>query len=108
MSATFSAANQIQEVTGFLISDGIIVMQYIEGPEEPLAELKKKITLDSRHTNVATQSYTSEVKRSYPKWSLKAVKPRDRELLFSSIQDADEMAIGYRIARMIFDATFDS
>jgi hypothetical protein len=108
MSESFSAANQTHGITGFLISDGHNVMQYIEGGDSELSTLKSKITFDARHNRITTHCNTSLKERAYPDWSLKAVHPSDYEDLFTQIEAANRMSLGVSIARMLFDTIFET
>ncbi|GHA88662.1 hypothetical protein GCM10009069_09570 [Algimonas arctica] len=108
MSDAFSASNQSYGITGFLISDGHNVMQYIEGGDSELSTLKSKIMSDAQHNRLTTHCNTSLKERAYPDWSLKAVPPSDYEDLFTEIEAANRMSLGVSIARMLFDSIFES
>jgi hypothetical protein len=43
--------NEAHGITGILIFDGQRFVQYMEGPQQQVVALAKKISLDNRHTN---------------------------------------------------------
>lgn len=52
-----------------LYQDGVFV-QYIEGPLEPLTATKDRILLDPRHTNVIRMTEGPANARLFPDWSM--------------------------------------
>lgn len=107
MSKAFSDLNRSYGITGFMITDGITVMQYVEGGAEELSALKANITRDVRHKNVITHSFTSISERAYPDWSMQIAHPSKYEALFAAIDASRREALGISIARMLFSATFE-
>lgn len=104
----FKTHNKTLNLSGFLITNGSAVMQLLEGPQEAVETLKQTIMTDERHIKIETQAWELETSRAYPHWSMLAIKPSDYEELFSEIQSAKIATIASDIAKLLFDATFDS
>ena len=64
-------------VTGFLVYDGSMFLQVIEGEDAIVDRLAARILRDDRHSGVHILSDTPIAKRSFARWSMgyRAVKP---------------------------------
>lgn len=79
-------SNRQNSVTGALISVGDYFYQLLEGNEEFLNELMKKIALDSRHKDVKVLSKTDISTRDFSTWSMKFID-------YSQEQDVPDMLL---------------
>lgn len=103
----FDAKNEAAGLTGFLITNGIAVMQLLEGPDETVERFKSTISVDPRHKNLVTEVWALESKRAYPHWSIRYQDASEYEALFRTLESAEIETISINIARMLFDTTFD-
>ncbi len=91
--ATAQAFNKTADVTGMLlfIEDGFI--QYLEGAEETVVKLYKKIAQDSRHQDckVLLQGPSGEKERSFASWNmgLKIITDQDFQDLKAMNENPD-------------------
>lgn len=102
----FRAHNRDLGLSGFLVTDGHVVMQLLEGDDEPLAILRETISADTRHFDVVTEVWELQESRAFPHWSMQVSKSSDYERLFKEIESARIETIATNIARMLFDNTF--
>ena len=62
--------NAAQEITGVLLVRQRHVMQILEGPEQAVSDLYRRIEDDSRHFDVTTVWTSTSPDRRYPDWSM--------------------------------------
>lgn len=65
-----SRKNEAHGLTGALIFNGTEFAQYLEGPAEPLQEIRAAIHKDDRHTDIKTLEEAQRTARTFPDWSL--------------------------------------
>jgi len=104
----FAERNHVNELSGFMISNGIKVMQLLEGSPKTVAVFRDKITADSRHTNVHPEVWDISDHRAYPNWSMRSISVDDYEILFEEIERTEIQTLAIKIASVLFDATFQS
>lgn len=63
--------NQRYGVTGALLFSGCHFMQVLEGPEERLLVLMRKIAEDRRHSDMIVIAHYEIAERRYPEWSMR-------------------------------------
>lgn len=86
--------NQAHDITGVLIFDGQRFVQYIEGPQENVIALAKKIALDTRHTNFTPLHQAQGItQRLFPQWAMAYVSDDDAEPLASMLTAQGEAAL---------------
>ncbi len=64
------SANQIRQITGLLVFDGMHFCQQIEGSEQEIAALMERIQRDPRHTNIELLHHGPLAERRFRRWSL--------------------------------------
>lgn len=69
-----SAANALQDITGYLSYRDGRFTQYLEGEESAVLGLLDRIEHDFRH-EFLTIAHLGETKRNFPDWSLKILNP---------------------------------
>jgi hypothetical protein len=74
-------ANQLKEITGLLIFDGMRFCQQIEGTQKQVLALLEKIQRDPRHTNVEIIHHGALASRRFKGFSLGYTTADDPELL---------------------------
>lgn len=91
MKGQFAARNSRLDITGYLYYSNSKFLQYIEGDEEPLKKLFKRIAADSRHKIArVVQSELNQCRR-FPQWSMQFLtEPR-----YVSIEDVLHQQIEY-------------
>lgn len=62
--------NNALHITGALMFTGAQFVQYIEGPQPELDEVRASIMADARHRNVMTIAQGHTDKRKFSEWSL--------------------------------------
>ena len=67
-------------ITGLLVFRDGAFMQLLEGPEQAVQELMRKIRTDERHYAIVTLTEGPIAKRSFPDWSLDYHNLRDPEV----------------------------
>ncbi|MFN7926945.1 MAG: BLUF domain-containing protein [Blastocatellia bacterium] len=72
-------ANLRRSITGMLLYHAGNFMQVIEGPENAVQELHKKIMADPRHTNILTLLCRPQQQRQFAEWSM-GFKNLDQEV----------------------------
>jgi len=74
--------NEAHGITGILIFDGQRFVQYMEGPQQQVVALAKKISLDKRHTNFTPQHEARGItSRLFSGWSMAYLSVEDAEPL---------------------------
>lgn len=63
-------SNLRENITGLLLYQGGNVMQAIEGPEEAVIRLKRKIFADPRHHQITALIEEAAEVRQFPNWSM--------------------------------------
>ena len=73
-----SQKNNIQaNITGVLVETGGLFFQLIEGPEDSVDQLYKRISEDPRHEEILLLNTMNDVEgRLYPDWAMKTVHLR--------------------------------
>ncbi|MGJ8560049.1 MAG: BLUF domain-containing protein [Litorimonas sp.] len=104
----FASKNEEIGLTGFMITNGVAVMQLLEGERENITAVRRSITEDSRHTNIHPEVSDVSPVRAYPNWAMRSIALDDYEVLFSEIERAKIHTIAIKIASMLFDVTFQS
>jgi Sensors of blue-light using FAD len=74
--------NQREQITGALIANGRLNIQYLEGPALAVRALWDRIQLDTRHHSIV-QLYEQELRapRLFPKWALLRGQASKQEML---------------------------
>ncbi len=67
---TSARNNAAREVTGFLIYDQGLFVQFIEGPQESLVEMLGVIERDPRHAHVKVVMNRPATARIFPRWRM--------------------------------------
>lgn len=63
--------NETQDITGLLLYDGYgTFIQALEGPDDHVDALFKKIKADKRHSNVNKIGYSHITERTFPDWKM--------------------------------------
>ena len=75
MVALARAKNERLDVTGCLLSAGGRFAQIIEGPPDAIADLRRSIQADPRHTRVTTVDVEQTETRRFTDWSLAYAGP---------------------------------
>jgi len=65
------ANNSENDITGALIFRLDLYLQFLEGPEEKLDEVYKKIKLDNRHTNIHKLKEDFTERRIFSTWAMR-------------------------------------
>lgn len=107
LMAGFQSRNQSAGLSGFLVTDGIYVMQLLEGEDDAVDAMKARIVTDTRHMNIVSEVWEMEAIRAYPNWSMRAVPATEYEKMFVEIESSKIVTIATNIARLLFDTTFD-
>ena len=72
-----SSKNKATGVTGFLVYDGSHFFQYIEGEQDVIESLFRRIEKDKRHMSVTELSSGPIDERILGEWSMKCFMPAD-------------------------------
>lgn len=62
--------NARRSITGYLVNDGRVFMQILEGSESAVRSLAEHIRTDPRHCDMRIIAETRVVARSFPEWSM--------------------------------------
>ena len=82
--------NQMDHITGLLMEDAGMFVQWIEGPKPAVRALWKRLLADPRHHCVVELCQRGEVEaRAFPQWSMQHVS---RDQLVSIVRDAQLQA----------------
>jgi hypothetical protein len=74
LAATSAANNAKQDITGLLIATGEVFFQIIEGPDDRIDAIFRRITDDDRHRNVLVLgTEQGDILRLCPDWAMKKV-----------------------------------
>lgn len=74
--------NEDHGITGILIFDGQRFVQYLEGPQQEVTELARKISLDIRHIHFTPQHQTQGIThRLFTDWTMAYISTDDAEPL---------------------------
>lgn len=74
--------NEDHGITGVLIFDGQRFVQYIEGPEQQVIALARKISFDTRHIGFTVQHQAAGMTyRLFPDWTMAYLSADDSEPL---------------------------
>lgn len=74
--------NEAHGITGILIFDGQRFVQYMEGPQQQVIALAKKISRDNRHTNFTVQHEARGItSRLFSGWTMAYLSVEDAEPL---------------------------
>ena len=65
-----AAKNSSLDVTGLLLSNGLEFMQCIEGPDEAVIQVYKKIVQDPRHDDIRLLVSVQTQERLFPNWGM--------------------------------------
>jgi hypothetical protein len=65
--------NERLDLTGLLMASGGLFYQVLEGPDEAVDEVYRKIVEDGRHTDLLLLSTETGVDRQFPKWSMETI-----------------------------------
>ncbi|HSO24054.1 MAG TPA: BLUF domain-containing protein [Chondromyces sp.] len=65
--------NERLGLTGVLMASGGLFYQVLEGPDEAVDEVYRKIVEDGRHTDLLLLSTETGVNRLFPSWSMKTI-----------------------------------
>jgi Sensors of blue-light using FAD len=84
-------SNLRNKVTGVLMIDGCVVVQWIEGSRTTVRALWAKLLKDTRHHCVVELMHRDyQEQRMYPDW---AMQPTTRAELIATVQGAHELAL---------------
>jgi hypothetical protein len=65
--------NERLDLTGVLMASGGLFYQVLEGPDEAVDEVYRKIVEDGRHTDLLLLSTETGVNRLFPSWSMQTI-----------------------------------
>ena len=65
--------NERLGLTGVLMASGGLFYQVLEGPDEAVDEVYRKIVEDGRHTDLLLLSTETGVNRLFPSWSMETI-----------------------------------
>ena len=65
--------NERLGLTGVLMASGGLFYQVLEGPDEAVDEVYRKIVEDGRHTDLLLLSTETGVNRLFPSWSMQTI-----------------------------------
>ena len=82
IAARSRSANQMRDITGVLVFDGIHFCQQFEGSNFEVAALMERIRQDPRHTDVEVLHQGPLAERRFSRWSLG----------YTSVDDVDALA----------------
>ena len=73
ISETAVERNQIDNVTGILCYGNGYFLQCVEGSEQALTNLKNRLLVDDRHTELKILDFSEITKRRFAGWSLRSI-----------------------------------
>lgn len=73
--------NKELNITGVLLSDGHLFIQYLEGPKKSLQLVYELILQSASHTKIKVLVDQPIKKREFPKWFMGLMRPSQSELL---------------------------
>ena len=97
--------NALDGITGLLVFNGTHFLQIIEGSEEAIDDLIKRLREDPRHTGFEIRDRRRIEARSFPDWSMELVRVKAsyfaaRETIADRIPESVPVAIQARLFRM--------
>ena len=97
--------NARNDVTGFLVFNGIHFLQLIEGGEEVIDDLVERVRKDPRHTGFEIRDRQKVERRSFPNWPLEVVRVNAsyfeaRDTIADRLPDTVPEAIRARLLRI--------
>lgn len=97
--------NARNDVTGFLVFNGIHFLQLIEGGEEVIDDLVERVRKDPRHTGFEIRDRQKVERRSFPDWPLEVVRVNAsyfeaRDTIADRLPDTVPEAIRARLLRI--------
>ena len=97
--------NARNDVTGFLVFNGIHFLQLIEGGEEVIDDLVDRVRKDPRHTGFEIRDRQKVERRSFPGWPLEVVRVNAsyfeaRDTIADRLPDTVPEAIRARLLRI--------
>ena len=97
--------NARNDVTGFLVFNGIHFLQLIEGGEEVIDDLVERVRKDPRHTGFEIRDRQKVERRSFPGWPLEVVRVNAsyfeaRDTIADRLPDTVPEAIRARLLRI--------
>lgn len=66
--------NALDGITGLLVFDGVRFLQIVEGAEDAVDHLVRRLLTDQRHTSLEIRDEHSLESRSFPDWSMELVR----------------------------------
>ncbi len=86
--------NLKNEVTGLLMIDHTLVVQWIEGPRSTVRKLWDKLQLDPRHHCIVQLLHRDyQEQRIYPDWAMQRVPREDIVAIVRSAKELDDMRL---------------
>ena len=97
--------NARNDVTGFLVFNGIHFLQLVEGGEEVIDDLVERVRKDPRHTGFEIRDRQKVERRSFPDWPLEVVRVNAsyfeaRDTIADRLPDTVPEAIRARLLRI--------
>lgn len=82
-----AAHNVIMDVTGVLLTDGNRFLQYLEGPEEGLKAIYRRIIYARDHTEMVELGRSTGGERRFPSWPLRWLPIEPEDLRIAIVSD---------------------
>jgi hypothetical protein len=103
--------NRARDITGMLVFDNGVFLQWVEGPPIRVRELTKSLFRDPRHFDVVPLEESIEKReRLYPDWEMEPVKSEDLRAVLEdaviSTEDPGTVAALNRILAHLASAPF--
>lgn len=93
--AQAQTANACNNITGLLMIDDRLVVQWIEGRRDAVRNLWDKILKDPRHYCIVELLHRDfQEKRTYPSWSMQPTTRKDMLAIVHSAREAAQSPIG--------------
>lgn len=69
--------NPLEGITGVLIFNGTAFMQILEGGDDAIDRLARRLATDPRHSNMSIRDERPIERRSFPSWGMAYLQLRD-------------------------------